>query len=106
MSRKGQIVKLAPEVNRILFIRNLPYNITSEEMYEIFGLYGAIRQIRLGNIKGTQGTAFVIFEDIYEAKAAREKLNGFSVGGRYLSLSYFQPNKLGNKTKFVSATVN
>jgi len=39
--------RLPPEVNRVLFIRNLPFNITSEEMYDIFGKYGAIRQIRM-----------------------------------------------------------
>ncbi len=32
---------------RILYVRNLPFNINSEEMYEIFGKYGAIRQIRV-----------------------------------------------------------
>jgi hypothetical protein len=40
-------VRLPPEVNRILYVRNLPYKITSEEMYDIFGKYGAIRQIRV-----------------------------------------------------------
>lgn len=40
-------VRLPPEVNRILFVRNLPFKISSEEMYDIFGKYGAIRQIRL-----------------------------------------------------------
>ncbi|KAA0195518.1 hypothetical protein HAZT_HAZT005505 [Hyalella azteca] len=40
-------VRLPPEVNRILYIRNLPYKITAEEMYDIFGKYGAIRQIRI-----------------------------------------------------------
>jgi hypothetical protein len=67
-------------------------------MYDIFGKYGAIRQIRLGNATGTkvshrhaaaafsltipaelrprrvtahvQGTAFVVYEDIYDAKNA------------------------------------
>lgn len=43
-NRKG---RLPPEVNRILFVRNLPYKISSEEMYDIFGKYGSIRQIRL-----------------------------------------------------------
>lgn len=33
--------------NRVLYVRNLPFNISSEEMYEIFGRYGAIRQIRV-----------------------------------------------------------
>ena len=37
-------------------------------MYDLFGRYGAIRQIRLGSAKDTQGTAFVVFEDIFDAK--------------------------------------
>lgn len=39
--------KLPPEINRMLYIKNLPYKITAEEMYEIFGKFGAIRQIRM-----------------------------------------------------------
>ena len=31
---------------RCLYVRNLPFNISSDEMYEIFGRYGAVRQIR------------------------------------------------------------
>lgn len=40
-------VRLAPEVNRILFVKNLPFKVTSNEMYDLFGKYGAIRQIRV-----------------------------------------------------------
>ena len=40
--------RLPPEVNRVLYVRNLPFNITGEELYNIFGKYGAIRQIRKG----------------------------------------------------------
>lgn len=38
--------RLPPEVNRILYVRNLPFTISAEDMYKIFGDYGAIRQIR------------------------------------------------------------
>jgi pre-mRNA branch site protein p14 len=38
---------LPPEVNRVLYVRNLPFGITPEELYELFGRYGAVRQIRL-----------------------------------------------------------
>ena len=31
----------------VLLYRNLPFEISTEEMYDIFGKYGAIRQIRL-----------------------------------------------------------
>jgi hypothetical protein len=47
-------------VNRILYVRNLPFKISSEELYDIFGKYGAVYQIRLGDkSKDTRGTAFV-----------------------------------------------
>ena len=77
--------RLPPEVNRILYVRNLPFKITPDELYAIFGKYGAVYQIRLGDRnKDTRGTAFVVYEDIYDAKAAVDHLSGFNVGGRYL----------------------
>jgi len=81
-ARQRQQIRLAPEVNRALYVRNLPFKITPEEMYDIFGKYGAIRQIRLGNAGDTRGTAFVVYEDIYDAKTAVDHLSGFNVCGR------------------------
>jgi pre-mRNA branch site protein p14 len=53
-----------------------------------------VYQIRLGNKeKDTRGTAFVVYEDIYDAKAAVDHLSGFNVGGRYLIVLYYQPAK-------------
>eukprot|EP01083_Nonionella_stella_P083834 231860_1 len=92
-SRRGSNSRLPPEVNRILYVRNLPFKITPEELYEIFGKYGAVYQIRVGDRKDTKGTAFVIYEDIYDAKSAVDHLSGFNVGGRYLVVLYYQPAK-------------
>mmetsp|Transcript_8280 Transcript_8280/g.16545 ORF Transcript_8280/g.16545 Transcript_8280/m.16545 type:complete len:130 (+) Transcript_8280:240-629(+) len=89
--------RLPPEVNRILFVRNLPFKITSEELYDLFGRYGAIRQIRKGNTKDTRGTAFVVYEDIYDAKNACDNLSGFHVLDRYLIVLYYQPHKMTKK---------
>ena len=36
--------RLPPEVNRVLFVKNLPFKTTTEEL---FGKYGPIRQIRV-----------------------------------------------------------
>merc|ERR1711990_824044 len=55
-------LKLPPEVNRILYVRNLPYKITTEEIYDIFGKFGALRQVRLGINPDTKGTAYVVYE--------------------------------------------
>lgn len=52
------------------------------------------RQIRLGDRQDTRGTAFVVYEDIYDAKAAVDHLSGFNVCGRYLIVLYYQPAKM------------
>jgi pre-mRNA branch site protein p14 len=92
--------KLPPEVNRILYVRNLPFNISAEDLYAIFGKYGAVYQIRLGNKdQDTRGTAFVVYEDIYDAKAAVDHLSGFNVGGRYLVVLYYQPAKFQRRAE-------
>ncbi|OXA58701.1 Splicing factor 3B subunit 6 [Folsomia candida] len=96
MQRRAN-VRLPPEVNRVLYIRNLPYKITGEEMYDIFGKYGAIRQIRVGNTPETKGTAFVVYEDIFDAKNACDHLSGFNVCNRYLVVLYYQPSKAFKK---------
>ncbi|KAJ2472025.1 Splicing factor 3B subunit 6 [Coemansia sp. RSA 2322] len=90
---KSRNVVLPPNVNRILLVKNLPFKITSEEMYDLFGKYGeemydlfgkygGIRQIRIGTEQKTRGTAFVVYEDIYDSKEACDHLQGFNVMGR------------------------
>lgn len=90
-------MRLPPEVNRILYVRNLPYKITAEDLYDIFGKYGAIRQVRLGVTQETRGTAYVVYEDIFDAKNACDHLSGFNVCNRYLIVLYYQPTKMFQK---------
>lgn len=90
-------IRLPPEVNRILYVRNLPYKITAEEMYDIFGKYGPIRQIRTGNTPETRGTAYVVYEDIFDAKNACDHLSGFNVCNRYLVVLYYNANRAFQK---------
>jgi pre-mRNA branch site protein p14 len=47
-------------------VKNLNYQITGEDLYELFGRYGSIRQIRIGNEPKTKGTAFVVFDDVMD----------------------------------------
>ena len=56
-----------------MYVRNLPFGITDEDVYDIFGKYGAIRQIRVGNTRSTKGTAYVVYEDIYVGKPRVEQ---------------------------------
>ena len=50
--------------------------------------------VRRGHTAETKGTAFVVYEDIYDAKNAVDHLSGFNVGGRYLIVLYYNPSKL------------
>jgi pre-mRNA branch site protein p14 len=104
--------KLPPGANRILFVKNLNYQITGEDLYDLFGRYGSIRQIRIGNEPKTKGTAFVVFDDVMDvrsrlfslppplifdfhdkAKNALEHLNGFHLQERYIVVLYHMPAK-------------
>ncbi|GAA5863782.1 hypothetical protein JCM1840_005764 [Sporobolomyces johnsonii] len=86
-------VKLSPDVNRILFVKNLNYKVTGEDLYDLFGKYGAVRQIRRGSEGKAKGTAFVVYEDVMDAKTAFDHLNGFHLQDRYLVVLYHQPKK-------------
>lgn len=45
---------------------------------------GLFSQIRQGIAQNTKGTAFVVYEDVMDAKQACDKLNGFNFQNRYL----------------------
>ena len=47
-------------------MKNLSYNITGDDLYDLFGRYGSIRQIRIGVEPKTKGTAFVVYEDVMD----------------------------------------
>ncbi|KAN0126414.1 hypothetical protein V8E52_000054 [Russula decolorans] len=85
--------KLPPGANRILFVKNLNYQITGEDLYDLFGRYGSIRQVRIGNEPKSKGTAFVVFDDVMDAKNALEHLNGFHLQERYIVVLYHMPAK-------------
>lgn len=63
-------------------------------MYDVFGRFGPIKQIRKGKTAEKKGTAFIVYEDIYDAKEAVENLNGFNVGGRYLVALYYTTKRM------------
>lgn len=86
---------LAPAVNRVLFVRGLPAKFTGDEVYTIFGEFGRLRQVRMGNEPATRGTAFVVYEDIYDAKSAVDQLGaGLQLTShKFLEVRYFDEEK-------------
>jgi pre-mRNA branch site protein p14 len=147
MSRNS---RLAPEVNRsvrppcelcqnspptnrtsrALFVKNLSYTVSTEELFDLFGKFGPVRyalhpslsmrhhsahqpdhpadiprtsrQIRQGIAANTKGSAYVVYEDVNDAKSACDRLNGFNFQSRYLVVLYHQPEKM-SKTHAAAA---
>ncbi|CBY01871.1 hypothetical protein LEMA_P006580.1 [Plenodomus lingam JN3] len=83
-----------PPSPKALFVKNLSFNVTPEELFDLFGKFGPVRQIRQGIANNTKGTAFVVYEDVMDAKSACDKLNGFNFQNRYLVVLYHQPDKM------------
>ncbi|EAT76704.1 hypothetical protein SNOG_15866 [Parastagonospora nodorum SN15] len=86
--------------HRALFVKNLSFNVTPEELFDLFGKFGPVRcvhsitlAVRVFSLEpnptghrqsNTKGTAFVVYEDVMDAKSACDKLNGFNFQNRYL----------------------
>nr|BAS01642.1 mRNA splicing factor PRP14 [Lotharella vacuolata] len=74
----------------ILYIRNLPSDITLIELRTLLEEFGAIYQIRMliffyrGFTYKTRGTAFVVFRNSTDANNAKLKLNGKNYRGKYM----------------------
>ncbi|PSN44445.1 Splicing factor 3B subunit 6-like protein [Blattella germanica] len=62
-------------------------------MYDSFVKYGVIRRIRVRNTPETKGTAFIVYEHIFDAKNVCDHLTGFNDCNRYLVVLYYQSNK-------------
>ena len=56
-----------------LYVGNLKYNITNEQLEELFANYGEVKQI---NIIEGKGFGFVEMSSPDEAEKAKESLNG------------------------------
>lgn len=73
----------------IVLVKNLPYTVSTEALYELFGNFGNIHQIRIPDNEQNKGTCFVIYNNLANANTASKSLNGINFQGRYLvSLLY------------------
>lgn len=56
-----------------------------------------------GNTPESRGTAYVVYEDIFDAKNACDHLSGFNVCNRYLVVLYYNANRVSNAVAYLSA---
>lgn len=108
-------VRISSDVNRILFVKNLNYKTTGEDIYDLFGKcvhacaecrraqagssrtssrrYGSIRQVRKGTEGKAKGTAFVVYEDVMDV--SRDSLSLLGVLLRFVRLP--DPSRAGQE---------
>ncbi len=79
-----------------LYVGNLPYKFSKEELSEIFEPYGEVVDARIVMDKHTmrsKGFGFVEMSSDDEATAAVEGLKEASVGGRHIVVNEAKPQK-------------
>lgn len=79
-----------------LFVGNLNFKTTADEIRDLFSQAGAIREVFLPTDRMTgrpRGFAFVDFENAEDAVKATEKFNGMDLGGRALRVNEAEEQK-------------
>ena len=77
--------------SRVIFIGNIPFELSEEQLIDIFKEVGPIVNFRLMFDKETgkpRGFAFCEYGDVETAGSAIRNLSGFDVGGRHLKVDY------------------
>lgn len=79
-----------------IYVGNLSYKMTEEELEAVFGQYGTVNSAKIITDKETdrsKGFAFVEMEDDAAALEAIEKLNDKEFGGRNLRVNEAKPRE-------------
>jgi cold-inducible RNA-binding protein len=82
--------------NSKLYVGNLSFKTTEDELRSAFGQFGSVTDVYVAMDKMTgrpRGFAFVTMGTDDEAKAAAEKLNGTDLGGRQLTVNEARPKE-------------
>jgi RNA recognition motif-containing protein len=96
-SASVQVVQIGQEsVMKRIYVGNLPFSATEEEVAALFGQYGEVTNVDLITDRQTgrpRGFGFIQMEDDSAAMSAIEGLNGSDMGGRSLSINEARPRE-------------
>lgn len=79
-----------------IFVGNLPYSSTEQQLEELFSRYGTVESARIisdRNTRRSRGFGFVEMPNDDEARNAIEALNGVEFGGRELRVNEARPKE-------------
>lgn len=81
-----------------IFVGNLSYRTTQDELHSAFSQYGGVERVNIVTDRETgqpRGFAFVEMTDAGEAQAAITHLNGSELNGRVLNVNEARPKPAG-----------
>ncbi len=73
-----------------LYVGNLNYSVTNEQLEELFSSHGKVQS---ANVIGSKGFGFVELSDNAEAEKAKEALDGTDFEGRTLKVDEALPQR-------------
>ena len=79
-----------------LYVGNLPYNTTEEDLRNLFSQYGSVDSVAVITDRETgrsKGFGFVEFGNDSEARTAIQALSGQEYGGRALTVNEARPRE-------------
>ena len=85
-----------------IYVGNLPYSSSEEDVRELFAQYGEVTSVKLINDRETgrpRGFGFVEMEDS-SAESAIEALDGQEFGGRSLKVNEARPREQRPRREF------
>jgi RNA recognition motif-containing protein len=81
-----------------IFVGNLSFRTTQDELHQVFSAYGAVERVNLISDRDSgqsRGFAFVEMPNANEAEAAINALNGTNLGGRNINVNVARPRTEG-----------
>ena len=81
-------------MNNKLFVGNLSFKMTVQELEELFAQHGSVKSVSIPQDRNTgrpRGFAFVEMDNQAEAEAAIKAINGREIAGRQIAVSVSQP---------------
>ncbi|KAF8403076.1 hypothetical protein HHK36_011170 [Tetracentron sinense] len=88
----GEGASFSPDLK--LFVGNLPFNVDSAEIAELFGRAGNVEMVEVIYDKLTgrsRGFGFVTMSTVEEVEAAAQQFNGYELDGRPLRVNFGPP---------------
>ncbi|KAI9013318.1 hypothetical protein BC832DRAFT_289532 [Gaertneriomyces semiglobifer] len=82
--------------SRVVFVGNIPYDLTEPQLVDIFQEVGPVISFRLVFDRETgkpRGYGFCTYPDPETAASAVRNLNGYDVGGRQLRIAFAESDK-------------